>query len=175
MKLNRKNKILIIGIVLTLYISYSLAIKKTITYYKEYKTNQELIGNLNNNPKLLSSLIFREKQIDQWLSKNDHTTDSFQNELLKELNKYCSKNNLKIVDFREPHQIQESETNINSYSLSIEGSFIKILGLISSIENTSGLGLIKHISTVKKMNYKTNDEYITTYIIIQKNNTIKKT
>ena len=55
MKLNRKNKVLILGIVLSLYLSYSLAIKKTIVYYKEYKSNNELISNLNNNPKLLST------------------------------------------------------------------------------------------------------------------------
>src|SRR5574343_220672 len=123
MKLNRRNKVLILGIVLSLYLSYSLAIKKTIAYYKEYKSKNELISNLNNNPKLLSNLIANEKQIDLWLSKNDHPSDSFQNELLKQLNNYCSKNNLKIVDFKEPHQIQESETNINSYSFSIDGSF----------------------------------------------------
>lgn len=173
MKLNRKNKLLVLGIVLTLYLSYSLAIKKTINYYNEYKTQQELIGNLNNNPKLLSDLISKEKQIDEWLKKNDHTSDSFQNELLKRLNNYCSNNNLKIVDFKEPHQIIENETQINSYSFSVEGSFIKVLGLINTLENSTSLGFIKHISTTKKMNFKTNEEYIITNVIIQKNNSNK--
>lgn len=173
MKLNRKNKLLVLGIVLTLYLCYSLAIKKTINYYNEYKTQKELIVNLNNNPKLLNSLIVREKQIDKWLIKNDYASDSFQNELLKQLNNYSSNHNLKIVDFKEPHQLTENETQINSYSFSVEGSFIKVLGLINSIENNSNLGFIKHFSTTKKMNFKTNEEYIITNIIVQKNNSNK--
>lgn len=170
MKLNRKNKLLVLGIALSIYLSYSLAIKKTINYYNEFKTQQELMQNLNNNPRLLSDLIVREKQIDEWLIKNDHASDSFQNELLKRLNSYCSNNNLKIVDFKEPHQIIENETQINSYGFSVEGSFIKVLGLTYNIEKSSNLGFIKHISTTKKMNFKNNEEYIITNIIVQKNN-----
>lgn len=173
MKLNRKNKLLILGLILSLYLCYSLAIDKTIEYYKQYKDQKELISTTNNNPKLLFNLLLKEKQIDQWLSKNDYVSTAYQNELLKELNAYCSLHNLKIVDFKEPHKVIEKKSEINNYSFSVEGSFNTVLGLINKIENNPGLGFIKHLSTEKIMNYKSNEEYILTSLILQKRQDIK--
>ena len=170
MKLNRKNKLLLGCFILVLVLCYKLAIKNTLDYYSEYKSQKELINNINNSPKVLVNLLSREKQINNWLSKNDNTNTSFQSELLKKLNIYCSSNNLKITDFKEPHKAIENHTEINSYIFSLEGNFNSTLGLINKIENNSNLGLIKHLSSEKKMNYKTNTEYITTDIIIQKTN-----
>ena len=173
MKLNRKNKLLLLGLILTLYFCYSFAIEKTLDYYRKYKNQKELIDNTNNKPKLLANLLLKEKEIDQWLSKNDYMSTSFQNELLKHLNNYGSIHNLKIVDFKEPHKIIENNTEINSYSFSVDGSFNNVLGLINTIENNPSLGFIKHMSAEKKINYKTNGEYIITTVIIQKNVELK--
>lgn len=173
MKLNRKNKLLLLCFVLALFLCYNLAIKKTIDYYNQYSSQKELIDNTNNSPKIMANLLAREKQINQWLSKNDNLSNSFQNELLKQLNSYCSSHNLKITDFKEPHIITEKETAINSYQFSVEGSFNSVLGLINAIENNPILGYIKHLSTEKRMNYKTNTEYIVTTVIIQKKVGIK--
>lgn len=57
MKLNKKNKLLVIGFVLVLYICYSFAISNTITYYKEYKDKEEQIVNDSNMPHLVGRLI----------------------------------------------------------------------------------------------------------------------
>lgn len=168
MKLNKKNKLLLLGFIITLFLCYKMAIKKTIEYYSEYKSQKELIDNINNSPKVLSNLLAKEKQINQWLQENDNLSYSFQNELLKHLNFYCSSHNLRVVDFKEPHKITEKETETSSYIFSVEGNFNTVLGLINKIENNSGIGFIKHIATEKRMNYKTNTEYIVTTIIIEK-------
>lgn len=169
MKLNRKNKLLIIFIFLALILCYNLAIKKTFDYYNQYNSEKEIIDNTKKNPFLLSNLLVREKQINQWLNKNDNSNSSFQSKLLKQLNQYSAKHNLKIIDFREPHSVNEKQTEIKSYIFSIEGSFNATLGLINNIENNPNLGHIKHLSTEKKMNYKTNQEVVVTFVIIQKN------
>ncbi len=173
MKLNRKNKLLIISFILLLFLGYKLAIKNTIDYYNQYCSQKELLNNSNNSPKILSALLTRERQLNQWLSKNDIKSSSYQSELLKLLNSYCASNNLKITDFKEPHIIIEKQTEISSYVFSIEGNFNTTLGLINKIENNANLGIIKHFTTEKKMNYKTNKEFIITNIIIQKSNLIK--
>jgi|LakMenE18May11ns_1017448.scaffolds.fasta_scaffold9952541_4 hypothetical protein len=168
MKLNRKNKLLIGCFFLVLFLCYNLAIKKTIYYYSQYNSQKELLNNINNSPRVLANLLARDKQINQWLSKNDIMSSSFQSELLKQLNEYCSSHNLKITDFKEPHVIIEKQTEISSYFFSVEGNFNYTLGLINKIENNPNLGLIKHLTTEKKMNYKTNEEFIVTNVIIQK-------
>lgn len=170
MKLNRKNKLLIASFILVLFLSYKLAIKNTVDYYNQYNIQKELLNNSNNSPKILSTLLAREKQLNQWLSKNDIKSSSYQSELLKLLNNYCSSNSLKITDFKEPHIITEKQTEISSYVFSVEGNFNTTLGLINKIENNANLGLIKHFTTEKKMNYKTNEEFVVTNIIIQKSN-----
>ncbi|HEX8577559.1 MAG TPA: hypothetical protein VF677_14830 [Flavobacterium sp.] len=174
MKLNKKNKLLLLGCAIALYGSYTFAISKTLGYYKQYKSQSELVGTTSYNPQFLAGLVVKEKQIDEWLKTNNPSASSYQNELLKQLNIYCEKFNLKIVDFKEPHQFQDKSSITLNYSFSLEGSFNSVLKTIHKIENNPALGTIKHIAVVKKLNYKTNTNYIVTDIIITRSEDIKQ-
>lgn len=170
MRLNKKNKLLVAGFFLTLCICYSFAISNTITYYKEYKAKEEQLANTIESPKLISQLVQKEKQLDSFLSHYDvNITDSFQNDLLKQLNTYSSNYHLKIIDFKEPHIITEKGFVITSYVFSLEGSFNGCLALLNKIENDATLGSIKHLNFIKKRNYKTNLDELSVEVIIQKN------
>lgn len=167
MKLNRKNKILLIGFIFSLCLCYSFAISKTLFYRNEYLSRQDISAG-NNNPKILAQLKHKENQIDKWFSENKITSSNFQNELLKQLNLYCDLYKLKIVDFQVPHNSLEKGMVIMSYSFSLEGGFNNVLILLNKIENAQNLGQIKHIYTQKKTNFKTNQDYLITTVIIQK-------
>lgn len=168
MKLNRKNKLLLLGFIVIIYFCYNFAISKTIYYYKQYKSQQEMFSNTISSPKILAQLLLKEKQIDKITSQNNVQSTSFQNELLKELSNYCDAYQLKIVNFQEPHMYTEKETTTTSYSFSIEGSFNRVIMLLNKMENKQNLGIIKHVNSVKKTNFKTNQDYLVTTIIIQK-------
>ncbi len=168
MKLNKKNRILLVGFIVSLYLCYSLALSKTMFYRNEYLSHQEIGVNNNRIPKILAQLKYKENQIDKWLSENNTISSNFQNELLKQLNQYSNLYKLKIVDFKVPHAYTEKNNTINSYSFSIEGSFNHVLLLLNKMENTQNLGQIKHIYTQKKTNFKTNQDYLITTVIIQK-------
>ncbi|WP_264536555.1 general secretion pathway protein [Flavobacterium sp. N1736] len=170
MKLNRKNKLLLLGFALVLYVCYSFAISNTINYYKEYKTKQEEIAADSNMPKLVGQLIQKEKQLDQVLSKYDvNISESFQNDLLKQLTAYSDSYKLKIVDFQEPHSVAQKGFTVTSYIFSLEGSFNGCLALLNKVENNPALGTIKHLNFIKKRNYKTNTDQLFVEIIMQKN------
>ena len=169
MQLNRKNKLLLFGFLVVLYLSYSLAISKTIFYYNQYQSQKEQINNIENSPKMLLLLKIKEKQVDKWLLLNNSSSNSFQNDFLKELTTYSENHNLKIIDFVEPHKFSDKELTVSSYSFALEGSFNAILKLVNFIENKGNLGTIKHINSIKNTNFKTNQDYLTTTIIIQKN------
>jgi len=176
MKLSKKNKLLVAGFIFTLYICYAFAIANTLGYYKEYSSQKELTENNVSSPATLKALVQKEKQLNNLLSKyNSADGDSFQNELLKHLSRLSKKNGLKIIGFKEPHVYPEKELKITSYSFSLEGSFNGILLLVNSIENNPSLGKVIHIAFVKKRNYKTNSDYLTAEIILQKTETIKST
>ena len=176
MKLNRKNKLLLLGICLVLYLCYAFAISKTIAYYKEYSSQKQLLSNNFNNPAITQSLLLKEKQLNDLLGQYSASTgDFFQNELLKQLSHLSDKNNLKIIDFKEPHVFVEKDLKTLSYTFSLEGSFNGILLLLNSVENNPSLGNIKHLSFIKKRNYKNNTDYLTVDVILQKSEPIKST
>ncbi len=69
MKFNRKNKILVLGLLSGLYICYAFAISNTIEYYKQYKSQKELIENSYNNPAVVKQLIQKEKDLNNVLNR----------------------------------------------------------------------------------------------------------
>nr|WP_315247395.1 hypothetical protein [uncultured Flavobacterium sp.] len=170
MKLNNKNKLLIVGFFVVLYICYSFAISNTINYYKEYKNKQEEITADSNMPKLAGQLMQKEKQLDQVLVNYDmDVSASFQNDLLKQLTSYSENYQLKIVDFQEPHVVTQKGFIITSYIFSLEGSFNGCLALLNKIENTPSLGNIKHLNFIKTRNFKTNTDQLRLEVIVEKN------
>ena len=172
MKLSRKNKLLFLGIVLALIICYRFAIANTIAYYNEYESQKELINNNLNNSDLFQNLIQREKQLNKVLDQyNTVSGESFQNDLLKHITRLSEKHKLKTVDFKEPHSYAEENSNIKTYTFSLEGSFNGTLLLISNLENMPSLGFVKHIKFTKKRNYKNNTNYLVTEIMLQKTET----
>lgn len=169
MKLDKKNKLLLVGFLLVLYICYSFAISNTINYYKEYKAKQDQIAADSNMPKLVGQLIQKEKQLDQALSLYDvNISESFQNDLLKQLTSYSDSYKLKIVDFQEPHSVLQKGFTVTSYIFSLEGSFNGCLAVLNKVENNPALGVIKHLNFVKKKNYKTNSDQLFVEVIMQK-------
>lgn len=155
---------------MALYICYSFAISNTITYYKEYRSKNEMITDNNNTPKLAHQLRLKEKQLDVLLSRyNITTSESFQNDLLKQLSAYGDTYHLKIIDFKEPHVITEKDFTAISYIFSLEGSFNGCLALLNKMENNPTLGSIKHLTFTKKRNYKTNTDQLFVEVIMQKN------
>lgn len=170
MRLNRRNKLLLLGFLLALYICYSFAISNTIFYYKEYNSKKSMITDNSSSPKLIYKLQQKEKQLNQILSRYKiNTSEFFQNDLLKQLNTYSDAYHLKIIDFKEPHVIMEKEIITTSYIFSLEGSYNGCLALLNKIENNPNLGSIKHLNFTKKRNYKTNTDQLFVEVILQKN------
>src|SRR4051812_32752051 len=106
MRLDRRNKILLLGSVLVLYLSYAFAISKTLESYNEYSAKSDILKSGKNAPSRIKQLQQQEMQLDRILTQYKISEPiSFQNDLLKEINTYCSQYHLKIVDFKEPHII----------------------------------------------------------------------
>lgn len=174
MKLNRQNKLLIFGFAVMLYLCYTFAFSNTVDYYNRYTSQRELVASNVNDPAVTRLLIQKEKQVDNVLKQYaSHGSASFQNELLKELSYLSNTYSLKITDFKEPHTIVKDDVKTFSYAFTLEGSFNGILLLLNKVENNASLGYMKHIAFVKKRNYKTNTDYLTAEVILQKNETIK--
>lgn len=174
MKLNKKNKLLIFGFFITLYICYAFAFKNTIKYYDEYNSQKDLAEANINDPLMLQKLVHKEKQLNDFLIRygGSMNNESFQNELLKQLTNLSIKNNLEIVDFKEPHISFDDKVQTLSYIFSLEGNFNGILLSINSIENNPSLGSVEHISFIKKKDYKKNTDYLVAEVILQRTKSV---
>lgn len=171
MKLNKKNKFLLIGFILALYICYSFAISTTITFYKESLSQKEALGNQDFSPKMISQLNQKEKQLDQLLTQqNIDTSESYQNNLLKFLNTNAIRFNLKIVEFKEPHSVKSDNFTELNYIFTLQGSYNGMISLLNQIENNNSIGFIRHINFVKKRNYKSNLDELFAEVVLTNNN-----
>ena len=169
MKLNRKNKLLLFGFIVVLYICYTFAISNTLAIYKEFQTKNDAFIHNNSTPELARQLIQKEKQLDKLLIEHHvKTSESYQNNLLKQLNFYSAKYNLKVIDFKEPHVIIEKNSTTSNYIFSLQGSFNGSVALLNKLENNLALGTIKHITFNKKRNYKSNVDELFVEVVLEK-------
>lgn len=174
MKLSKRNKLLVAGSIVALYLCYTFAISNTIIYYQKYKGQKEIINLNSSNPALYKKLHTKNRQLDtqlnNYLSRSD---SSFQNELLSHLTALSEKHNLTILDFQEPHSALVNDLRVKSYRFSLQGSFNEILLALNTIENNPVLGYVQHISFLKKKNYKNNTYFLTAEVLLQRTETEK--
>jgi hypothetical protein len=160
---------LLVGFLVVLFICYSLGFSKTIDYYQRYKTESELLKNSSGNSELVKKLVAKQKQLNLVLEQNDFKGEtSFQNELLKNLNASIEDTEVKITDFKEEHLYADKSSTTVSYLFTLEGSFNAVLKTINHLENKPYLGIVKHASVNKKMNYSTNSSYLLTEVLLQR-------
>jgi hypothetical protein len=168
MKLNRKNKWLIGGFCLTLYICYAFAFKGTLQYYKQYTEAKNMLTANTNQQAIVQQLAMKEKQLDGLLAQyNISDEGSFQSRLLDNLVRYCEGYHLKITDFQEPHIFIKDGEVTKSYIFSVQGSFNEILLLLNKIENHGAFGHVEHVAFEKKKDYRTNTYYLVCQVILQ--------
>lgn len=170
MKLNKKNKILIIAIIISLILIYKLAISKTVHYYGLLDSLNQKIENAAEQNNASNNLAIKNKKLDDILEKLDYNSEikNQQNNLLKVINEDAEKYNLTVAAFEEPKTIIETTNKIAHYHFSIIGDYNNTLLLLNDLENKATFGKIKHFKTEKKTNYKENSKFITTEIILEK-------
>ena len=123
--MNNKNKnlLLISAFLLMIVVCYKLAISKTFEQKKQYEKlkKQELL--FVNAPKKLSHLRQKQVYYDSLLNKYQIDESSIQNNLLNTINKYALINDLKVINFMEPHITTTNNLMVKTYDFTIEGKY----------------------------------------------------
>jgi hypothetical protein len=125
---------------------------------------------MQDTPAKLYLLTEKEGYYDSILKQMDIGETSLQNNLLRILNQESSKNDLKIIDFNQPH-IYKTETNsLYTYSFGLKGGYPNILKTIHTLEQNGKFGEVVHIDFEKKKNYRTNKSYLEAKVLLQQVN-----
>lgn len=170
MKLNNKNKLLILSSIILILIAYKVAISKTFFYYNSYNSTKEKLINSENEKKTLGFLYAKNKKLDAILKNNDYSENKInhQNYLLKVISNLCEQHAVRIANFEETEIKTIDSQKIILYKFSVEGNFNTVLLFLNQLENKPFIGKIKHFSTEKKMIYKENRIKIVSSVVIEK-------
>lgn len=170
MKLNNKNKILVLTSMLFVIIAYKTAVSKTFYYYTSYNNTKEQLKNSENEKKAIGFLYAKNKKLDTILKDNNSSKSSInqQNYLLKTISNLCENHKVKIINFDEPEIFSTEKEKITHYKFSVEGNFNNTLIFLNLLENKPYIGKVLHFSTEKTMDYKENKVKIISKIILEK-------
>tara|TARA_R110001606_G_scaffold342855_1_gene491418 strand:- start:1023 stop:1538 length:516 start_codon:yes stop_codon:yes gene_type:complete len=170
MDIKLKNKILVVGFIASLFIVYKFAISNTVEAQKIVSelSKEKLL--LNNVSTKISNLKAKEAQLDVILKKkNISINNSFQQTLLQSVTSFAKKNKLQIIAFNEPHVFNTNVTGLHTYSFEVKGNFNSLLKMVNHLENLQ-LGELISIKFEKKKNYRSNTNYLTCKVFLQKVN-----
>ena len=165
--INNKNKFLLLGVVILLIASYHLAFKKTFQMRTELKTLESQAELYNNIPHRLSILGQKNIYFDSILTKMDFNDTSIQNNLIRTINLEARKNNVKVMDFNQPHLFQNSTSTEYTYNFNLEGDFTDILKVLHEIELKGNFGDVIHLGFEKKKDYKTLKNHLSVNVLLQ--------
>jgi len=147
--------------------AYKYAIANTLQLKSEYKTLQQDALVFDNMPLQLSSLKQREHYYDSLLTKYQLGESSMQNSMLNAINNFADMHQLKVVDFIEPHRIEQNDLTVNTYQFTLEGNYNAILSLIYQLEQYTKFGEIINLNFKKQKNYKTGKYYLQASVLLK--------
>ena len=162
-----KNLVLLVGFVLVLTLSYKLAIKNTLELKNKHTQLENENGLILKGPQQLNILKQKTVYYDSILGQYKLDKSSIQNNLLKVINKYATKNQLKVVDFIEPHITTTNDLVIKTYNFTLEGPYNTINQFIFLLEQETKFGEIISLSFEKKKNYKTAAYYLQARVLLE--------
>jgi len=170
--MNQKNKniLLVFGLVLLVLIAYFFSFSKTIDLNNQLLILEKKKQLYESAPRQLSLLSNKEKNLDQFLQKNNLTGLSLQNNLLEVLNKESVTNDIKIISFNEPHEYKEAskKSTVTTYKFELSGSYNSLIKVLHKLEQEYSFGNITHFEFRTKKNYRTRKSELLCTVLLQR-------
>lgn len=131
----KKKTHLLIGVaVLTLFLSFFIAVRPTIVKWEHVRSLEMKLVSLEKAPAELKQLEKRTKELERRIGKDFSIDPDVEKSLLQATTSYCSHNNLLIREFPEVHHVNIQGYMLCTYQVIIEGSFIPMLELLHQME-----------------------------------------
>lgn len=168
MTYKQKNGLLLLEFIVLLWVAYQLSFSKTMAQKKQYIILKKELLLVENSSLKLMRLQKQHRFYDSILKvKNIGVNTSFQNNVLNIINSFADTTNLSILDFKTPHSYVQDNFEIQTYPISLNGSFNQSLKLIYQLEQVSSVGNVVSASFEKKKNYGKNMYFLETTILLQ--------
>lgn len=167
LKYKTKVYLLLSAWVLGFIIIYHIAIKETLALHARIAVNEAKINELANAP----------QELMKWQNKLDATStdmnfingkkDNFREQLLENTTEYCKKLGITLCEFPQAHTYTETSYSVRTYTILVEGTFLKLQELVYILETGFGKGRIPSIHYFIKNDFKSGKKSLWLKIYIQ--------
>lgn len=152
---NKKVKLLAIGVVVMLFLSYYFSFRKSINSYSEYRDYKNQLENIQTAPAEISDVEQQLATIERSVGMNPDTSTDFQKILLEKVSGYCQQNNVVLREFPQTIYFNNQDFEVETNQVVVEGSFVKIITLVYNLEQKFRLGKIVSLRFASQKDYKT--------------------
>lgn len=163
----KKNQLLLVVAVFTLYLIYVFAIKKTITSYNEFNKAESQIELAANAPLMAAQLEKKLLQMDSKIGKQNINGQNTEQALLELITNYCQNNHAILREFPETTVAQQGNLFIETNLFVVEGDFASLITLVYLLEQKNKLGKIASVRYQLKKDFKTKEMALTAAIYLQ--------
>lgn len=145
--LSNKKKLKLLGFALVpvLFLCYKLAISKTITEYRTYKTNmvnEQQAGASMNAGTVLKN---RQKELDLLLANYTLDTLNSNKSFLTVVSEFCRDNGLELREYKPMGVSPGNPVKFMTRSVTVEGPFINCLQLVYALETQYQAGRVSSV------------------------------
>ncbi len=167
MKLDNRNKLLIVGCLVLLFATYKLALSKTVAIREEYGNLKSKSIQAQDIPEQLALLAQKERYYDSIMQQMDIGDTSIQNNLLRTINEQAKIRNVKVMDFNPPHSHTFPDHKLLTHSIVLNGSYTDILQVVYVLERKGSFGDIVHMDFEKKKDHRKRKLFLEATIFVQ--------
>lgn len=161
-----KNRLLFVSFLVMLFVSYQMAISKTIDARNECEKIEEQLVNAGDAPRKVK-LLEKEKQQLYSLMGKEVSSNELQQSLLTTVTSYCSSNKTVLVCFPKPVVSNTDNIALETNVFTVEGSYNKLLELQYLLEKEYRMGKITSVLYKAKRNYDTRKYSLSITIYLQ--------
>lgn len=170
----RKNKLLLLGTVVILFLIYTLSINKTIRAYSDYNVAEAKMQLAKNAPQQVKELKRQLLQMESMIGKKETSGQDLVQSLLELVTNYCQNNHAVLREFPEATTTSKEDLLINTNPIVVEGSFSELVKLVYLLEQKANLGKIASVKYALVKDRKSKEMALTATIYIQNIKKVKK-
>ena len=168
MTIKQKNRALLIGLAVLLFVAYQFSFKKTFELKDTINRLTADKVQLDNAGGRLQFLQQQNAYLDSILQSNDLSANqTFEQNLLQKVNRLREAHKVKLLSLTEPHKYQADGAIVESYTLEVKGDFRNLMLFSNELEKQR-LGKFASVDFEKKRNYKTRRNELICRIILQR-------
>ncbi|MBI4946046.1 MAG: hypothetical protein HY840_06560 [Bacteroidetes bacterium] len=162
-----KNKLLLAGVVLLVFIAYSFVIKDTLVLYGDCADMTSKLEMASDAPVKAAMVQKKIDEMNGLLGTHKEQGDEVQQDLLGTVTGFCQKNNILLKEFPKAIVNTEKDFTVETNIFTVEGSFAKLLDLVYLLEQKSRIGKVASVRFLTRVDIKTKTLFLTAKVYFQ--------